>query len=92
MTLIRIGNLIINAALLVEAEFRPAEKAVHEDTGKEFTRAAKLTLRFSAPQSEPHTNYNGDYTGSDDHSPYERVLQGEEAEAIWNQLCEEVNE
>jgi hypothetical protein len=90
--LIRIKNLIINAALLVEAEFKPAEKGVYEDTGKEFTRSAKLTLRFSAPQSEPHTNFDGDYVGFADHSPYERVLQGEDAEAVWSYLCEEVDE
>jgi hypothetical protein len=91
MKLIKIGNLIINAALLIEADFTPGERGVDEETSKPFSRTAKLTLRFSAPQSEPHTDYEGDYTGSDDHAPYERVLRAEDAEAVWQKLCANSN-
>jgi hypothetical protein len=87
MNLIKIGNLIINASMLIDAEFTEARSGVDEETGKEFAITAKLCLRFSAPQSEPHADYDGNYTGFAITDPYSRTLRGEEAETVWNELC-----
>ena len=86
MRLIRYGNLIINVGQIIEAEFTPARSGVDEDSGKEFSITAKLQLRFTASESEPHTDYNGDYTGFATHSPYGRVLRDDEAESVWRKL------
>jgi len=86
MNLIRVGNLIINASMLIDAEFMPARTWVDEDTGNESDLEANIMLRFAGPYSEPHTNYNGDYTGHDDHAPYSRKLYGEDADYFWIQL------
>ncbi len=85
MNLIKIGNLIINASLLVEAEFTPAEKHDDLELGQ-IVRPAKLCLRFSAPQSETRTDYNGDYLRCEEAMPYSRTLRGEEAEKCWQEL------
>lgn len=87
MNLIKVGNLILNLSQLIDAEFTPASGGVDEETGRQFNRMAKLELRFAGPQSEPHTNYDGDYVGFADHSPYSRILRGEEAEEVFSELC-----
>jgi hypothetical protein len=79
MNLIKIGNLIINASLLVEAEYKPIES--------DGRTTPRLEVRFSAPQSEPHVDYKRDYTGNDDASPYTHTLYGEDAAECWRELC-----
>lgn len=85
MNLIKIGNLIYNAALMIEAEFTPAATGVDEESGQPFSRSAKLEMRFAAPMSEARTDYNGDYIGEET-MPYCRILRGEEAEEAFSAL------
>lgn len=85
MNLIKIGNIIINLSLLIDAEFAPARP--ENDVALEPARSAKITLRFSAPQSDAHADDHGEFTGATEASPYERRLYGEDAENCWRELC-----